>query len=93
MATDGDGSQDSDAVWRRDEPDSPCIKICMLHPSEKICIGCGRTGDEIAAWGRMTAEERRGVTGALPERLKRLSAPENRPSRRRGGRRTRTAPE
>ncbi|MEM8752174.1 MAG: DUF1289 domain-containing protein [Pseudomonadota bacterium] len=57
-----------DAVWRRDEIESPCVKICMIHPTAKICVGCHRTGDEIAAWSRMTPDERRGVMAELPDR-------------------------
>ena len=28
---------------------SPCVGICHLNPWQ-VCIGCGRTGDEIAQW-------------------------------------------
>lgn len=68
----------SDEVWRRDEPESPCVKVCMIHPAEGLCIGCLRTLDEIARWGAMTPEERRKVTAGLPARAPRLR-------RRRGG--------
>lgn len=58
----------TDEVWRRDEPDSPCVKVCVVHPRARICIGCHRTIEEIAAWGRMSPEERAAVRAALPER-------------------------
>ena len=73
----------SDEVWKRDEIDSPCTKVCVLHPSARICIGCHRTGEEIAAWTRLTPERRAEITAELPARADRLRAPEHRPSRRR----------
>ena len=32
------------------EISSPCVKICVIDPLSALCIGCGRTGDEIARW-------------------------------------------
>ncbi|MBI6629194.1 DUF1289 domain-containing protein [Pontibaca salina] len=66
-------------LWKRNEIESPCVQICVIHPEERICIGCYRTGDEIARWSGMTAEERRTIMAALPERAPRLR-------KRRGGR-------
>jgi hypothetical protein len=70
---------ESDALWRRDEVDSPCVKVCAIHPEERLCVGCFRTLEEIATWSRMTAAERRAVMDDLPARAPRLA-------RRRGGR-------
>ncbi|HKA64329.1 MAG TPA: DUF1289 domain-containing protein [Methyloceanibacter sp.] len=33
-----------------------------------LCIGCGRTLDEIAGWAAMGAEERRAIMAVLPAR-------------------------
>lgn len=44
----------------------------MLDPQSGLCIGCGRSGDEIAGWAGMTPAERRAIMDTLPERLKRL---------------------
>ena len=30
----------SDEIWARQEVDSPCIKICVIHPEERLCVGC-----------------------------------------------------
>jgi len=57
-----------DEIWARDEVDSPCVKICVIHEGSGICIGCHRTRFEIAGWSRMTAKDRREVTQALPKR-------------------------
>lgn len=37
-------------------PASPCINVCVLGP-EGRCLGCLRTGDEIARWRDMTTTE------------------------------------
>lgn len=74
----------SEPVWKRDEIESPCVKICVVHPVERICVGCLRTIDEIGGWGRMSPEERRAVMASLPDRAPRLR-------QRRGGRAARVA--
>ncbi len=70
----------TDDVWTRDEPESPCVKICVLHPESRLCIGCHRTLDEIAAWSALPPDLRRKVMAELPARVS-LVAP-----RRKGGR-------
>ena len=72
---------DIDEVWKRNEPDSPCIKVCVIHPEAKICIGCHRTGAEIAAWRNMAREDRLALMEELPARADQLKP------KRRGGRR------
>ncbi len=68
-----------DQIWTRDEIESPCVKICVVHPVERLCTGCLRSIDEIGAWSRMSHEERRAVMEELPSREGRLK-------KRRGGR-------
>ncbi len=36
--------------------ETPCVKICKLIDS--ICVGCGRTQDQIRDWTIYTDEER-----------------------------------
>jgi predicted Fe-S protein YdhL (DUF1289 family) len=38
---------------------SPCVRACRLDG--EVCVGCGRTRDEIARWTRMSDNERREV--------------------------------
>jgi uncharacterized protein len=45
-------------------PASPCLNICVLDAA-RTCIGCGRTLDEIARWGRMSAAEQWQVIARL----------------------------
>ena len=75
----------SDEVWSRAEIESPCVKLCVVHPETRLCMGCFRSIDEIAAWSRMTPEARRAVMAELPARAARAA-----PTRR-GGRAGRLA--
>ena len=77
-------SDPSDEIWARAEIESPCIKICVIHPAERICTGCLRSIDEITVWSRLTAEERRVVMADLPSRAAKFT-------KRRGGRAARLA--
>jgi predicted Fe-S protein YdhL (DUF1289 family) len=49
--------------------ESPCVKICTLDARSAVCLGCGRTIDEIARWGAMRTAERARVMAELPARL------------------------
>lgn len=62
------GPDRSDAVWKRAEIDSPCVKLCVIHPKAKICTGCFRTLDEIGSWGSFTPETRREIMAGLKDR-------------------------
>lgn len=48
--------------------ESPCIKICTLDARSGLCLGCGRTIDEIARWAMMSQAERTGIMAELPKR-------------------------
>ena len=58
----------SDEIWKRNEVESPCVKLCVVHPETRLCTGCYRSIDEIGAWSRMTPEERRSIMAELPSR-------------------------
>lgn len=48
---------------------SPCIKLCELDASGRVCIGCWRTGDEIMRWRDFSDSERkRYIDVVLPAR-------------------------
>ncbi|MEO8723173.1 MAG: DUF1289 domain-containing protein [Sphingobium sp.] len=44
--------------------ESPCNRLCTLDRND-VCIGCGRTMDEIIDWANMTDEERRAIMARL----------------------------
>jgi Predicted Fe-S protein len=71
--------ENTDHVWARAEIESPCVKVCVIHPAARLCTGCLRSIDEIAQWSRMTPEARRAVMAELPGRAGQLT-------QRRGGR-------
>ena len=71
-----------DKVWKRDEIESPCVNICLIHPEAKICVGCHRTGEEITVWSKLSPDARRAVMEDLPARKELLPG-------RRGGRKGR----
>lgn len=58
----------SEEVWKRDEIDSPCLKVCVMHPEARMCIGCHRSIEEISMWSRMTRAERAAILLELPGR-------------------------
>ncbi|MBY6200219.1 DUF1289 domain-containing protein [Maritalea mobilis] len=70
---------DTDAIWTRQEVESPCVKICVIHPEARLCTGCLRSIDEITQWTKMGPERRAEVMADLPSRRAALS-------KRRGGR-------
>ena len=76
----------SDPLWRREDVESPCINVCVLHPQARICLGCFRTSDEITQWSHLTPEARREVMATLPERENSI------PKVRKGGRKARIMP-
>ena len=75
----------SEDVWRRNEIESPCVKICVIDGESRLCLGCYRSLDEIAGWSGLSAETRRAVMAELPARAERMKP------RRRGGRNGRGA--
>jgi len=53
---------------------SPCNRICVVHPASRLCIGCGRSLDEIAGWIALSETERRQIMAQLPARLAGLNS-------------------
>jgi predicted Fe-S protein YdhL (DUF1289 family) len=69
---------------------SPCIGVCRLDPATRLCAGCMRTADEIAAWPDADSAERLAIVLRLRERRRaagRTSYADSRPRRRSGGKR------
>ena len=48
---------------------SPCVNVCTIK--EDVCIGCGRTLEEIANWTAMSNEERKSINARLSNRIQR----------------------
>ena len=71
--------ENSDHIWKRAEIESPCIKVCVIHPETRLCTGCLRSIDEIGSWSRLSADDRSAIMDELPSRAPLLQ-------KRRGGR-------
>ncbi|WP_108815880.1 DUF1289 domain-containing protein [Loktanella sp. Alg231-35] len=71
--------ENTDHIWQRAEIESPCVKVCVIHPESRLCTGCLRSIDEIGAWSRMSAENRQAIMAELPSRSGKVT-------KRRGGR-------
>lgn len=50
------------------EIESPCVKVCTLDARAGLCLGCGRTVDEIARWTLMSGDDRKRIMAELPAR-------------------------
>jgi len=51
------------------EISTPCVKVCVIDPHSALCVGCGRTVAEIAAWTAMSEAERGAVMAGLGRRM------------------------
>jgi uncharacterized protein len=49
--------------------ESPCKRVCVVHPTARLCIGCGRSLDEIGRWIGLSSAERSRIIAQLPARL------------------------
>ena len=58
----------SDHVWKRNEIESPCIKLCVIDVNHKLCIGCFRTTAEITKWSKLTSVKRKEIMETLKKR-------------------------
>lgn len=48
---------------------SPCINVCVIDETARMCRGCGRTLAEIVAWRDMNDATRAQVMDMLADRL------------------------
>ena len=49
--------------------ETPCIAVCIIDTKTDLCLGCGRTLPEIAAWHRLGSAERLDIMAGLPARM------------------------
>jgi predicted Fe-S protein YdhL (DUF1289 family) len=57
------------AAGQGEDVPSPCISVCRMDAQGELCLGCLRTLDEIAAWGRMGDEDKRAVWAQIEQRI------------------------
>lgn len=51
-----------------DKAKNPCVGLCRVE--DDICIGCGRSRDEMKAWKGLKNKERKAVNERAAERLR-----------------------
>lgn len=51
---------------------SPCNLVCTLDKATGWCLGCGRSGGEIASWSAGDDAERQKILDQLPARIRLL---------------------
>jgi len=53
---------------RERAPISPCVGICLMDPATRVCRGCLRRVEEIAAWFEATTAEKHEILARIAER-------------------------
>lgn len=48
---------------------SPCVGVCRLKEDDVICLGCGRTQEEIRDWRVFSDEQKLSIKRAAAGRL------------------------
>jgi predicted Fe-S protein YdhL (DUF1289 family) len=51
---------------------SPCINICEIDPATRLCQGCFRSLDEIAAWADASDATKHLILAAVAQRRLKL---------------------
>ena len=46
--------------------ESPCISVCRME--NEVCVGCGRTIEEVVEWYNFTNDEKQAVLNRLDEK-------------------------
>jgi len=59
---------------------SPCVRLCTLNEQD-ICVGCGRTLDDIKAWSAMSEPEKAQCVARARLTLARVRHPFSQPLR------------
>ena len=54
--------------------ESPCISVCQVD-GDDVCIGCGRTIDEIVSWLSFSERERARAVSKAKQRLREKQRP------------------
>lgn len=65
----------ADSIFEKVHPieiESPCVLVCMLDNATGWCLGCGRTGEEIAGWTQADPGRRKSILDQIPHRIAHL---------------------
>ena len=61
-----------DISGKKNLTDSPCVGICSTTYGDDVCMGCGRSFDEVNNWNKMTDAEK----VVINKRLQQAKAPQ-----------------
>ena len=61
---------------------NPCVQICVQDSDDGVCLGCGRSSEEINNWLNISRADREKIIPQLDERIEQITA--KRRSRRTG---------
>lgn len=53
---------------------SPCVRLCTLDEHD-VCVGCGRTIDDITAWSKMSDEDKTACVQRARASLQQMGRP------------------
>ncbi len=54
----------------KNQTDSPCVGICSATAlGDDVCMGCGRTFDEVRLWNTLSDEEKIAINQRLQSSL------------------------
>lgn len=53
---------------------SPCVSVCTLDATGKVCLGCGRLISEIAQWSTASEARRGQIVEAASARMGSLTS-------------------
>jgi len=67
------------------EPASPCCGVCRLDEEGRLCLGCLRSLDEIAAWSGADAAAKRAILARVAERVQQAATYASKPTDGRAG--------
>ncbi len=56
-------------VTEQAEVQSPCNSVCRMSDNSALCMGCFRTGDEIAGWSSAGDDGKRGIWKLIEQRM------------------------
>ena len=53
---------------KQSQIESPCISVCRME--NEVCVGCGRTLEEVVEWYNFTDEQKQAVLNRLEKKKK-----------------------
>ena len=52
---------------------NPCVQICVQDREDGVCLGCGRTSEEINNWLNIPRADREKIIPQLDERIEQIT--------------------